>query len=48
MAHPVGFLIEGLQLTLFADPHVHIESVGARVSSHEPLTYALSAEALLH
>jgi hypothetical protein len=48
VAHPVGFLIEGFQLTLFADPHVHIESVGARVSSREPLTYALSAEALLH
>jgi len=47
IAHPVGFLIEGFQLTLFADPHVHIESVGASVRSQEPLTYRLTIEALL-
>ncbi len=27
--HPLGFLLEGLQLTLFADPHVYVEGVGA-------------------
>ena len=48
LAHPVGFLIEGFQLTLFSDPHVHIESIGARVTGHRPTTYALSIEALLH
>ncbi len=29
VAHPVGLLIEALQLTLFADPHVYVEGVGA-------------------
>jgi hypothetical protein len=48
IAHPVGFLIEGFQLTLFADPHVHLEGIGATVTANDPLTYGLSAEALLH
>lgn len=48
VAHPVGFLIESFQLTLFADPHVHVESIGASVTSRQPLTYRLSIEALLH
>ena len=49
IAHPVGALIEGFQLTLFADPHVHIEGVGASVTSREPLlSYGLTIEALLH
>jgi hypothetical protein len=47
VAHPVGFLIEGFQLTLFADPHVHVEAVGATVTDREPLTYGLSMQALL-
>jgi hypothetical protein len=29
VVHPRGFLIEGIQLTLFSDPHVHITGVGA-------------------
>ena len=29
VAHPLGPLIEGLQLTLFADRHVRVEGVGA-------------------
>jgi hypothetical protein len=29
VAHPLGPLLEQLELTLFADPHVHIEGVGA-------------------
>jgi hypothetical protein len=47
VAHPVGFLIESFQLTLFSDPHVHVESIGASVTSRRPLTYRLSIEALL-
>jgi hypothetical protein len=47
VAHPVGFLIEGFQLTLFSDPHVHVEAVGATVTDREPLTYGLSIQALL-
>lgn len=49
VAHPVGFLIEGFQLTLFDDPHVHIEGIGATVTEREPLlSYRLTVEALLH
>jgi hypothetical protein len=48
VAHPVGFLIESFQLTLFSDPHVHIESIGASVASRQPPTYRLSVQALLH
>ncbi len=29
VVHPLGFLLGGLQLTLFANPHVHVEGVGA-------------------
>lgn len=29
VAHPLGFLLEAVQLTLFADPHVYVEGVGA-------------------
>jgi hypothetical protein len=29
VARPLGLLLEGLQLTLFADPHVYVEGVGA-------------------
>ncbi len=48
VVHPVGFLIDGFQLTLFSDPHVHIESIGASVTRRRPLTYRLSVQALLH
>ena len=48
VVHPVGFLIEGLQLTLLDDPHVHVESIAAAVTAHQPLTYRLSMQALLH
>ena len=27
-----GFLVEALKLTLFSDPHVHVEGVGARAT----------------
>ncbi|MBA3808447.1 MAG: LmeA family phospholipid-binding protein [Solirubrobacterales bacterium] len=31
VAHPLGFLIEGLQLAIFSDPHVYVEGVSASV-----------------
>ena len=30
VARPLGLLFEGLRLTLFADPHVYVDGVGAR------------------
>jgi hypothetical protein len=47
VAHPLGFLIEALQLTLFSNPHVYVEGVGASVHSKQPLTYQLSMNARL-
>ncbi|MCW3018926.1 MAG: hypothetical protein JWN10_1234 [Solirubrobacterales bacterium] len=47
VAHPLGFLIEGLRLTLFADPHVYVEGVGASVAGEQPLSYRLSMSARL-
>jgi hypothetical protein len=35
VVHPLGFLLEGLKLTLFSNPHVYIEGVGA-VAVAEP------------
>jgi hypothetical protein len=50
VAHPLGFLLEGLQLQLFADPHVHVNGVGA--SAISPSTgaggYTLTMTATLH
>jgi LmeA-like phospholipid-binding len=48
VAHPLGFLVEGLRLTLFSDPHVYVEGVGASVSSQQPLSYRLTMSARLH
>jgi LmeA-like phospholipid-binding len=48
VAHPLGFLIEGLQLTLFSDPHVYVEGVGASISGQQPLSYRLTMSARLH
>jgi hypothetical protein len=47
VAHPLGFLVEGLQLTLFSDPHVYVQGVGASVQSTRPLTYRLTMSAAL-
>ena len=47
VVHPLGFLIEGLRLTLFADPHVYVEGVGASVASEQPLSYRLTMSASL-
>jgi hypothetical protein len=32
IAHPRGLLLEGLQLTLFSDPHVYVEGVAAQAA----------------
>jgi hypothetical protein len=47
VAHPLGFLIEALQLTLFSDPHVYVDGVGASVRSEQPLSYRLTISASL-
>jgi hypothetical protein len=48
IARPLGLLIGGFRLTLFSDPHVFVEGVGARVRSRRPLSYGLSISAHLH
>jgi hypothetical protein len=45
VAHPVGSLLEGFQLTLFADRHVHVTGVGA--SREGAGGYRLTMDALL-
>lgn len=47
VAHPLGFLIEGFQLTLFSQPHVYVEGVDASVAGEDPLSYRLSISASL-
>jgi hypothetical protein len=47
VAHPLGFLVEGVRLTLFSDPHVYVEGVGASVQSERPLSYRLTMSASL-
>ncbi len=47
VAHPLGFLIEGLQLTLFSAPHIYVEGVGASVQSSDPHSYRLTMSASL-
>lgn len=48
VAHPLGFLISGFRLTLFSDPHVYVEGVGASVESQRPLSYRVGMTARLH
>lgn len=47
VAHPLGLLIEGFRLTLYSDPHVYVEGVGASQLGSQPLTYGLSMRASL-
>ena len=47
VAHPLGFLLEGLRLTLFANPHVYVQGVGASVASERPRSYHLTMSARL-
>jgi hypothetical protein len=47
VAHPVGALLEGLQLKLFSDRHVYVEAVGASAEAGPPAGYRLSMRASL-
>ncbi len=47
IAHPLGLLVEGLQLTLFSDPHVYVRGVGASVQPGQPPSYRLTMSASL-
>jgi hypothetical protein len=47
VVHPLGFLLEGLQLTLFADRHVYVEAVAARELDNSPPSYRLTMRARL-
>jgi len=47
IARPLGFLVGGIRLTLFSDPHVYVEGVGASIQSRQPLTYRLTMSASL-
>jgi hypothetical protein len=50
VVHPLGFLLEGLKLTLFAEPHVYVEGVGASAATGPPgkgAGYRLSFRATL-
>jgi hypothetical protein len=47
VVHPLGFLLEGFQLTLFSDPRIHVEGVGARELDNSPPSYRLTMSARL-
>jgi hypothetical protein len=47
VARPQGFLVQALKLTLFSDPRVYVEGVGASVDGEHPLSYRLTMSARL-
>jgi hypothetical protein len=47
VAHPLGFLLEGLKLTLFADPHIVVQGVSASANGAQPQSYRLTMSARL-
>jgi LmeA-like phospholipid-binding len=47
VVHPLGLLLGGVTLTLFSDPHVYVEGVGASVRSASPPSYRLTMSARL-
>jgi len=47
IAHPLGLLLSGLRLTLFSDPHVHVEGVGASIDDRRPPGYEVTMSASL-
>jgi hypothetical protein len=47
VVHPLGSLLQGFGLTLFADPHVKVQGVGASVLSASPRSYRLTMSARL-
>jgi hypothetical protein len=44
---PLGSPLSGLRLTLFSEPHVYVEGVGASVEPGRPLSYRLTISATL-
>jgi hypothetical protein len=47
VVHPLGFPLEGLSMTLFSDPHVLVEGVGASLLNDSPPGYRLTMRARL-
>ena len=47
VVHPLGSLLSGLRLTLFSEPHVYVQGVGASVEPGRPLSYRLTIGATL-
>jgi hypothetical protein len=47
VVRPRGLLLRGLTLTLFSDPHVYVEAVGANVQPGPPRSYRLTMRAHL-
>ncbi len=45
VAHPLGLLLSGLRLTLFDDPRVYVEGVGASAETGQPPSYLLTMSA---
>jgi hypothetical protein len=48
IAHPLGFLVQGIRLALFSDPHVYVEGVAASEQPGPPASYRLRMSARLH
>jgi DUF2993 family protein len=48
VVHPAGELFAGLQLTIFSDPHVYVEGIGASAEDAGQSSYRLSMSATLH
>jgi hypothetical protein len=47
IVRPLGSRLSGVQLTLFSDPHVQVEAVGASVERPNPLLYTVTMRAAL-
>jgi hypothetical protein len=47
IAHPLGVPLQGLRLTLFSDPHVYVEGVGAERRAGQAPGYRVSMSARL-
>jgi hypothetical protein len=47
VAHPLDLRLRALQLTLFSNPHVRVQAIGASVDAGRPLSYRLSISGTL-
>lgn len=47
VVRPLGFLVGALRLTLFSEPHVYVQGVGASVQGERPPSYRLTMNARL-